>query len=247
MRKILALSTAIILALSLTSCNGRDSSGNEDETPKPGDGSYSISYELGETEDHFSDMPGSADAGDTVEIRTGVLHDADIHVYVDGQEIGKSHYDSDYWGYSFIMPDKDVQITARFYTKDEVWGTTTVDESVLREKYPEYYDLSTFKGLEVYVWQMAPNSYFCGVMEGTNREKTLEEIMSLKGTGIDEMKAILSTYDIPKENISIIPWQNPISSYLGEYWISETGEGPDAAAVRRQEYVDMLRDMLLDG
>lgn len=235
----------IILALSLTSCDGRNASGNEDEASSSGNRSYSISYELGETADHFSDLPGSADAGDTVEIRTEILYDADIHVYVDEQEIVKTHYDSDYWGYSFVMPDKDVQITARFYSKGEVWGTASVEDSVLREKYPEYFGLSTFKGLEVYVWQMAPNSYFCGVMEGTNRNKTLEEIMSLKGAAIDEMKAILSTYDIPKENISVIPWQNPISSYLGEYWISEKGEDPDSIEKRQQEYIDRLREMLL--
>ena len=208
---------------------------------------FKIRYELGdEFTDIFTDTPEEANAGETVELRTEILYDADLHVYADGIEIGKTHYDSDYWGYSFIMPDHDVLVTARFYTKGEIWGTTTVDESVLREKYPEYYDLSTFKGLEVYVWQMAPNSYSCGVMEGTNRNKTLEEMMNMKGAGIDEMKAILASYDIPKENIAIIPWQNPISSYLGEYWISRKDEDPDSAARRRQEYVDMLREMLLD-
>ena len=44
----------------------------------------------------------------------------------------------------------------------------------LRDKYPEYFALGTFKGLEVYVWQMAENDYRFGLMQGTNREKTLE-------------------------------------------------------------------------
>ena len=205
----------------------------------------SIRYELGDTSDLFTFMPGKACAGDTVEIRTGIIYDADIHVYIDGQEISKSHYDSDYWGYSFIMPDKDVTVTARFYTEDEVWGTVAADESVLRKKYPQYFDLPTFKGLEVYVWQMAPNSYSCGVMEGTNRNKELEELMSLKGTTIEEMKVILASYDIPKENIFIMPWQNPFSSYLGDYWIIEENEDPDTVSTRRQEYVHKLREMLL--
>ena len=116
----------------------------------------------------------------------------------------------------------------------------------LKEKYPEYFDLSTFKGLEVYVWQMAPNSYSCGVLPGTNREKTWEELWNLKGTTIEEMRAILSTYEIPKGDIIIIPWQNPISSYLGEYWITMKDEDPDAVASRRQAYVDKLNEMLLD-
>ena len=120
----------------------------------------------------------------------------------------------------------------------------TISVDALKEKYPEYFDLSAFKGLEVYVWQMAPNSYSCGVLPGTNREKTLEELWKMKGTTIEEMRAILSTYEIPKEDIIVIPWQNPISSYLGEYWITMNDEAPDAVASRRQAYVDMLREKL---
>ena len=93
---------------------------------------------------------------------------------------------------------------------------------------------------------MAPNSYSCGVLPGTNREKTWEELWNLKGTTIEEMRAILSTYEIPKGDIIIIPWQNPISSYLGEYWITMKDEDPDAVASRRQAYVDKLNEMLLD-
>ena len=39
----------------------------------------------------------------------------------------------------------------------------------LRVKYPEYFELGTFKGLEVYVWQMAESDYRFGLMQGTNR------------------------------------------------------------------------------
>ena len=91
---------------------------------------------------------------------------------------------------------------------------TSMDE--LRERYPEYFDLSTFKGLEVYVWQLAPDSYSFGVMDGTNRNKTYEELWSLKGATLDEMGAILSNYDIPKENVSVMPIHQPYSSYYYE-------------------------------
>ena len=83
----------------------------------------------------------------------------------------------------------------------------------LEEKYPEYFGLSTFKGLELYVWQMGPESWSCGLMEGTNRNKTNEEIWNLRGSTAEEMKQILSTYDIPEEDISIIPFLHPASSY----------------------------------
>ena len=205
---------------------------------------FNIRYELGDTAHDFTSTPFGARAGDEVEIKTEVLIDADIHVYVDGQEIGKTHYDSDYWGYSFIMPDKDVLVTARFYTKDEIWGTETADLAALREKYPDYFDLGTFKGLEVYVWQMAPGSYSCGVMLGTNRNKTLEELMNLKGATLAEMRAILSTYDIDEEDIFVIPWQNPISSYIADYWISQKDEDPASVERRKQEYIDGIRQRL---
>ena len=87
-----------------------------------------------------------------------------------------------------------------------------IDE--LRAKYPEYFELGTFKGLEVYVWQMAENDYRFGLMQGTNREKTLEEKMALQGATAEEMALILSTFDIEDNDIFVIPWQNPISSYM---------------------------------
>ena len=256
MKRTILLLFCLVMPLVLPACSGMGAEPRNEKIPAhdpapatvSADSGYRVGYALGdEFTGIFTDMPQEANAGDTVEIRTAILFDADIHVYADGQEIGKTHYDSDYWGYSFIMPDHDVTVTAGFYTKDEIRGTAAADESVLREKYPEYYDLSTFKGLEVYVWQLAPNSWSCGVMEGTNREKTMEELMNLKGASVDDMKAILASYDIPKEDIFVIPWQNPISSYLSEYWIIGENEDPDAAAVRRQEYIGRLRDRLLGG
>ncbi len=107
----------------------------------------------------------------------------------------------------------------------------------LRAKYPEYFELGTFKGLEVYVWQMAENNYRFGLMQGTNREKTLEELMALKGTTAEEMTLILSTFDIKDEYIFVIPWQHPMSSYM----VTEN-------MARNPEYIDNIRTMLgLDG
>ena len=75
-----------------------------------------ISYE-GNTNDLFSSLeyPTTywAKPGDAVEVRTEILCDADIVVEADGVPVEKSHYDSDYWGYSFIMPDHNVVVTLR--------------------------------------------------------------------------------------------------------------------------------------
>ena len=107
----------------------------------------------------------------------------------------------------------------------------------LRVKYPEYFELGTFKGLEVYVWQMAENDYRFGLMQGTNREKTPEEKMALKGATAEEMALILSNFDIEDESIFVIPWQNPISSFM----VTED-------MVKDPEYINNIRTMLgLDG
>ncbi len=108
-------------------------------------------------------------------------------------------------------------------TLDDPEGTVQAapTEAALRERFPEYFDLSTFKGLEVYVWQMAEDTYSCGVMEGTNRNKTHEEIAALarNPATIEEMKVILSSYGIPYENIFIAPCRQLYSDYY--YTIDE--------------------------
>ncbi len=86
-------------------------------------------------------------------------------------------------------------------------GNAEISHGELRQKYPEYYNLGTFKGLEVYVWTTAENEYRCGVLPGTNRLKTTEELDALKANGatIEEMKAILSSYDMEKDSIVVLP------------------------------------------
>ena len=83
-------------------------------------------------------------------------------------------------------------------------NNTTKD---LQKKFPEYYNLDTFKGVEVYVWQTEEGEYRCGALCGTNRGKTFEEISNLakNSATIEEMRIILASYDIPTEDITIFP------------------------------------------
>ena len=125
---------------------------------------FSIRYELGGMEDDFLATPANAKAGELVEIRTQVLIDADIHVYLDNEkEVQKSHYDSDYWGYSFTMPSKDVVVTAKPYTKEEIWGIGEIgmdyiqgvqyirtDGYVEGEAYPKLFWISSAEELRNY-------------------------------------------------------------------------------------------------
>ena len=51
---------------------------------------------------------------------------------------------------------------------------------LLRKQCPEYFELSSFKGIEVYVWETEDGAYRCGLMSGTNRMKTDLEIQTLE-------------------------------------------------------------------
>lgn len=101
--------------------------------------------------------------------------------------------------------------------------------SGLRTQYPEYFGLDTSKGLKVYVWQMAENDFSCALISGTDERSEIEIGIQNKGTTIEEMQLILSTYyeardcDIEPENVEVIPFQNPISSYAYEIDEAYTG------------------------
>ena len=82
---------------------------------------HAIQYEF-ESDDmawFFHNLSYRAKAGTTVDIRTDLLLDADILIWVDGQELKKSYDDGNNWVYSFTMPDKDVIVTAKMSGKKE--------------------------------------------------------------------------------------------------------------------------------
>ena len=117
------IAAAILFTFSMTSCVQPDKPKEERQTTvESSEGPFQIHYDMDGAMSQFKERPSTAEIGETIELRTEILYDADIHVYVDGIEIGKSHYDSDYWGWSFVMPDREVTVSARFYTKGEIWG-----------------------------------------------------------------------------------------------------------------------------
>ena len=65
---------------------------------------------------------------------------------------------------------------------------------------------------------MAENSYYCGLMFGTNRNKSDDEIFALqeKALTVDETKALLNDMDVSKDSIFIYVVAQPYSSYLYE-------------------------------
>lgn len=94
---------------------------------------------------------------------------------------------------------------------------TDVDQ--LKAKFPMYFDLATTKGLEVYIWQLAEDSYSCGLLTGKNLGYTQEELWDLHKSpaSIDEMRAIIAYYisngEVTKNEVTIHAIQMPHSSY----------------------------------
>lgn len=83
----------------------------------------------------------------------------------------------------------------------------------LQQKYPEYFGLSTDKGLEVYVWQMASDSYRWVLCEGKNMRYSWQELLELPTASTEEICAIVAFYGLPDSEISVRPIAMPHSSY----------------------------------
>ena len=88
-------------------------------------------------------------------------------------------------------------------------------DQALRQEYPEYYDLPTDKGLDLYMWETEGGSYCCGLLPGTNRNKSYTEIYKLiqNSATIAQMRTILSSYDIEETAVSIFPLTVTLSGF----------------------------------
>ena len=138
------------------------------------------------------------------------------------------------------------QKTVKFLLSSKT-GVGDLDPTLtdLMRSRPEYFGLDDSNGLDVYVWQMAKNQYSFGLLPHTEtpREWICDETMTLMNSGVNAegMRAILSTYSVGEVDIYIIPWQNPLSSYLGDWQIVEEGKNLEEV---RKAYVENVRQML---
>lgn len=86
----------------------------------------------------------------------------------------------------------------------------------LKDKYPQFFNVSTDGGLTVYIWQMSKDNYSC-YLANTSMEAISDNSFAYDiGASISEMRAILTTYDIDRNDITIQPVRNPLSSYYYE-------------------------------
>lgn len=92
---------------------------------------------------------------------------------------------------------------------------TEISIEQLKEKFPHYFNPSYGNLLEVYIWQMAEGQYSCGLGPHTNMVTPKEFIWGLQTSPatLEEMRAIVASYNIPKNQVVITPVVMPHSSY----------------------------------
>ena len=133
-------------------------------------------------------------------------------------------------------------------TGGEDAGTESASTGVTGEsadRSGDYLGLDASKGLDVIVWQMARGSYSFGLLEHseTERDWLSPELLNLRGVNASRMRQILSKYGATPESVYVIPWENPISSYIPDCFITDPGGGSEN---RFEEYVAAVRGMLFD-
>ncbi len=87
----------------------------------------------------------------------------------------------------------------------------------LRQTHPHFFNIPTEGGLTVYIWEMAKDIYECH-LANTARESITDQsfVYTVGAVTVEEMKAILTTYNVDRKDITIQPVINPLSSYLYE-------------------------------
>ena len=87
----------------------------------------------------------------------------------------------------------------------------------LEQTHPHFFSVPTEGGLTVYVWEMAKGIYECH-LANTARESITDQsfVYTIGAVTVEEMKAILTTYDVDRKDITIQPVINPWSSYIYE-------------------------------
>lgn len=117
--------------------------------------------------------------------------------------------------YVFVLADtiQNIEVVFDIFVENrQIYltnGEQSIDEYImspylvsLKNTYPQFFGLNTFKGLEVLVWKN--EDWRSIVLSSTNQTVTLDELQALgEGVTLSEMALILNTYGITQEEIHI--------------------------------------------
>lgn len=87
--------------------------------------------------------------------------------------------------------------------------------NLLQQDYPEYFNLPTDEGLKVVAWQMAAGGWYSwGLLPGKDAEHTWEDYLDLMPVSLEDVRAIVESYELSPSQISVELIQMPHSSYF---------------------------------
>lgn len=170
----------------------------------------------------------------TVEKRDGNYHLVEYWEPRDGSDYAKDIREKfpfflwrnalDSQKYIASQKEKCERMALEYFASESAVGGADAPDNVqindhlesLRQEYPQYFGLPTAKGLEVYIWQMAPDSYQCALLPRRNLKYTDTELMRQTPVPIERMRAIVDSYGLPESEVTVHAWQNPYSSYYYE-------------------------------
>lgn len=117
-----------------------------------------------------------------------------------------------------VPTQETADVTTPSASEKEPVTPTPIPLAGLKLKFPQYFGLDTAKGLEVYVWQMGKELYSWALLPGRDQAYTLTELMDLHKhpATTEEMRAIVASYGLPRDMVTIIPFSMPYSSYYYE-------------------------------
>ena len=110
----------------------------------------------------------------------------------------------------------------------------------LKEKYPMYFDLDTTYGLDIYIWQMAENSYSCIMLPGKTEAYSQTEILAhhQEATTMEDMRNIALYYvlsqGVAQEDVHIHPSAVVHSSYA---YVIDEAYAQELEALFREPYI----------
>jgi len=107
---------------------------------------------------------------------------------------------------------------------------------------PSYSASDPSRKYDVYVWQMAANSFSFGLLESKPRSWLDDELWDLRGVNASQMHQILLDKNLGPNDVNIVHWQNPISSYIGDFWVN--WQYIDDNAPQENFYYAIVYDML---
>lgn len=151
---------------------------------------YAIKYDVNESvKSELISAPKSALPGETVEIRAGIIYDADMILYVNGSLIEKTEDGSGYWSYVFVMPDSPAVITARFAGKGGDGFGITVGEKSKDRIICTQADYKYTEGMRIYV---ALEDYY---REKTGFNSEAYEVIAVLDPDGNTIKELIPKYD----------------------------------------------------